>query len=45
MPLWGRAAELNDYEGGAHWDIDNYRRFNYLSNFAEKWLKGVCVSG
>jgi len=31
--------------GGGHWDIGNYRSFNYLSDFAENWLKGVymCV--
>jgi len=27
--------------GGPHWGIDNYRLFNYLSYFAENWLKGV----
>jgi len=27
--------------GGPHWGIDNYRWFNYLSDFAEIWLKGV----
>jgi len=27
--------------GGAHWGIDNYRLFNYLSDFAKNWLKGV----
>jgi len=28
---------------GAHWSIDNYRPLNYLSGFAENWLKGVCM--
>ena len=27
--------------GGPHWGIDNYRPFNYLSDFAENWPKGV----
>ena len=27
--------------GGPHWGIDNYRQFNYLSGFAENWLKCV----
>jgi len=27
--------------GGPHWGIENYRLFNYLSYFAENWLKGV----
>jgi len=34
------AAEFTNY-GGPHWVIDNYRLFNYLSDFAENWLKGV----
>ena len=32
---------------GAHWGIDNDRLFNYLSDFAEDWLKDVymCLQG
>jgi len=26
---------------GPHWGIDSYRLFNYLSDFAENWLKAV----
>ena len=26
---------------GVHWGINNYRLFNYLSDFAENRLKGV----
>jgi len=26
---------------GAHWGIDKYRLFSYLSGFAENWLEGV----
>ena len=29
--------------GGLHWGNGNHRWFNYLSDFAENWLKGVCV--
>jgi len=29
--------------GGPHWCIDNYRLFNYLSDFAGNWLIGVYV--
>jgi len=29
--------------GGPHWGIDNYKLFNYLSDFAEIWLEGVYV--
>ena len=28
---------------GPHWCIDNYRPFNYLSEFAENWLKCVFI--
>jgi len=27
--------------GGPHWGIDKYRLFNYLSDFAGNWVKGV----
>jgi len=27
--------------GGPHWGIEPDRLFNYLSNFADNWLKGV----
>jgi len=27
--------------GGHHWGIDDYRLFNYLSDFPESWLKSV----
>ena len=47
MSLWGLSfvighvyVEFTNY-GGPHWGIDNYRLFNYLSDFAEHWLKGV----
>jgi len=33
-------VEFNIY-GGLHWGIDNYRAFNYLSDFTKNWLKGV----
>ena len=39
---WSCAVEFIDYEG-PHWCIDNYRLFNYLSDFAENRLKGVCM--
>jgi len=29
---------------GVYWGIDNYRPFNYLSDFAENRLEGVHVS-
>ena len=38
---WSCAVEFTNFGGGVHWGIDNYRSFNYLSDFAEKWLKGV----
>jgi len=34
------AVEFTHYLG-SHWGIVNYRLFNYLSDFAENWLKGV----
>ena len=34
------AVEFTNY-GRPHWSIDNYRLFNYLSDFAENWLDGV----
>ena len=37
---WSCAVELTNYRG-PHWAIDNYRPFNYLSDFAGNWLKGV----
>jgi len=33
---WSGADQFTNYGG-----IDNYRMFNYLSYFAENWLKGV----
>jgi len=33
-------VEFTNY-GGPHWGIDNYRLFDYLSVFAETWLKGI----
>jgi len=35
---WSCAVELTNYRG-PHWAIDNYRPFNYLSDFAGNWLK------
>ena len=32
------AVEFTNY-GGPHWD--NYELFNFLSDLAENWLKGV----
>ena len=37
---WSCAVELANY-GGHHWGIDDYRLFNYLSDFPESWLKSV----
>jgi len=31
---WSCAGVLTNY-GGPHWGIDNYKLFNYLSDFAE----------
>jgi len=36
---WSCAVEFTNY-GGPYWGIDNNRPFNYLSDFAENWLKG-----
>ena len=36
---WSFADEFNNYGGPT--TIDNYRPFNYLSDFAENWSKGV----
>jgi len=33
---WSWAVEFTSY-GGPHWGIDNYRPFNYPSDFAENW--------
>jgi len=38
---WSCAVEFTNY-GGPHWGVDNYRLLNYLADFAENWLKGVC---
>jgi len=37
---WSRGVEFTNY-GRPHWDIDDYRLFNYISDFAETWLKGL----
>ena len=39
---WSCAVGFTNY-GGAHWGIDNYKSPNYLSDFAENWLKCVYV--
>ena len=37
---WSCAVEFINCGGGPP-GIDNYRAFNYLSDFAENWLKGL----
>jgi len=48
MSFWGFWSMLGHAQlsllimgGGAHWGIDNCRLFNYLSDLADNWLKGV----
>jgi len=40
---WSCALELTNYGGGDPPGIDNYRPLDYLSDFAENWLKGLCM--
>jgi len=37
---WSCAVEFTNY-GRPHCGIDNYRPFNYISDFAENWLNNV----
>jgi len=46
MSLWGLWFMIGHVQWsllitGGHWGIDNYRLFDYLSDFAENWLEGV----
>jgi len=46
MSLWGLWCvighmQLSLHLWGPHWGINNCRLFNYLSDFAEDWLKCV----
>ena len=50
MSFWGLWFRIGHVQlsllivGGGQWGIDNYRLFNYLSDFAENWLKGVYIN-
>ena len=48
LSLWGLWVMIGHVQlslliMGSHWGFDNYRPFNYFSDFAGSWLKGVDI--